>query len=112
MSEKNLDSKGRWRSKTIAFRVSPEEEAKINQMVKLSGHTKQEYLTANMLQQHIVVQGNPRVFISLKRELEHICAELKRIEYVNQIDSDFKKLIQYALNLLEKLNKNEKENMQ
>ena len=110
MSEKNLDSKGRWRSKTIAFRVSPEEESKINEMVKLSGLTKQEYLTANMLQQHILVQGNPKVFISLKRELEHICAELKRIECINQIDEDFKKIIQYALNLLDRLNQKEKEN--
>ena len=25
--EKNLDSKGRWRNKIVAFRVSPEEDA-------------------------------------------------------------------------------------
>ncbi len=25
MSKKNLDGQGRWRSKTIAFRISPEE---------------------------------------------------------------------------------------
>lgn len=110
MSEKSLDSKGRWRSKTIAFRVSPEEESKINEMVKLSGLTKQEYLTANMLQQRIVVQGNPKVFISLKRELEHICAELKRIEGTNQIEDDLKNTIQYALCLLEQLNQKKKEN--
>ena len=30
MSAKNLDSKGRFRSRTIGFRVSPEEEKLIN----------------------------------------------------------------------------------
>ena len=39
MSAKNLDNHGRWRSKTIAFRVSPEEDAKIEAAVRLSGLT-------------------------------------------------------------------------
>lgn len=29
MSAKNLDSHNRWRNKTVAFRVSPEEDAQI-----------------------------------------------------------------------------------
>ena len=42
MSNKNRDDKNRWRNKTIAFRVSPEENESINMRVKLSGLTKQE----------------------------------------------------------------------
>lgn len=44
MSAKNLDSKGRFRSRTIGFRVSPEEEKLINSAVALSGLTKQDYI--------------------------------------------------------------------
>ena len=41
--EKNLDSKGRWRSKIVAFRVSPEEAEQIDACVRLSGLSKQDY---------------------------------------------------------------------
>ena len=40
MSAKNLDNHNRWRSKTIAFRVSPEENEQIEIAVRLSGLTK------------------------------------------------------------------------
>ena len=43
MSAKNLDRHNRWRSKTVAFRVSPEEDAQIETAVQLSGLTKQDY---------------------------------------------------------------------
>ena len=45
MSVKNLDNHNRWRSKTIAFRVSPEENEQIEIAVRLSGLTKQDYIT-------------------------------------------------------------------
>ena len=37
MSAKNTDAKGRWRSVTIAFRVTPEEAYKIDMLAKTSG---------------------------------------------------------------------------
>ena len=43
--EKNLDSKGRWRNKIVAFRVSPEEAEQIDACVRLSGLSKQDYIT-------------------------------------------------------------------
>ena len=48
MSAKNLDSKGRFRARTIGFRVSPEEDQLINSAVALSGLTKQDYICAVM----------------------------------------------------------------
>ena len=50
MSLKNRDNKNRWRSKTIGFRVSPEEYEQINRYVKLSGLTKQDDITRPLLQ--------------------------------------------------------------
>ena len=59
MSLKNLDSHNRWRNKTVAFRVSPEEDAQIETFVKLSGLTKQDYITRRLTCKDVVVQGNP-----------------------------------------------------
>lgn len=39
MSVKVLDQQGRWRNKTVAFRVSPEEDEQIEVAVRLSGLT-------------------------------------------------------------------------
>ena len=40
--ERTLDAKGRWRNRTVGFRVSEEEAQMIDRMVALSGLTKQE----------------------------------------------------------------------
>ena len=45
MSVKNLDRHNRWRNKTVAFRVSPDEDREIETAVRLSGLTKQDYIT-------------------------------------------------------------------
>ena len=43
MSAKNVDRKNRFRSITVGFRVSPEEQEELNRVVALSGLSKQEY---------------------------------------------------------------------
>ena len=43
--ERTLDYKGRWRNHTVAFRVSDEEVKLLNDLVALSGLTKQDYIT-------------------------------------------------------------------
>ncbi len=78
--DRNLDCKGRWRSKTVAFRVSPEESKQIDECVKLSGLTKQDYITRRLLCREIVVQGNPRVYKALRNQMAEIYEELKRLE--------------------------------
>ncbi len=80
MSEKNYDRKGRWRSKTVAFRMSPEENEELDVRVKLSGLSKQEYLINRALEKEIIVQGNPRVYIALKRQLVEVLQELKALQ--------------------------------
>ena len=49
MSAKNRDEHNRWRNKTIAFRMSPEEAAQLDTAVRLSGLTKQDYITKKLL---------------------------------------------------------------
>jgi len=88
MSAKNLDSCNRWRNKTVAFRVSPEENEQIDKAVRFSGLTKQDYITRRLLCQDVVVQGNPRVYKALRNELAAVLAELQRIEAGNSMDAE------------------------
>ena len=76
MSLKNRDNHNRWRNKTVAFRVSPEEDAQIETFVKLSGLTKQDYITRRLTCKDVVVQGNPRVYKALRDQLTVVLDEL------------------------------------
>mgnify|MGYP000610966293 FL=1 len=78
--ERVLDYKGRWRNKTVAFRVSEEEAKLLDDLVALSGLTKQEYIMQRLLKREVVVQGNPRVYKALKNQMDRIYEELKRLE--------------------------------
>ncbi|OOB78565.1 MAG: hypothetical protein BEN19_08800 [Epulopiscium sp. Nuni2H_MBin003] len=80
MSAKNLDRKNRFRSKTVAFRVSPEEWEQFEIAVRLSGLTKQDYLIKRISDREIVVQGNPRVYKALRDELANVLQKLQGIE--------------------------------
>lgn len=78
--DRAVDYKGRWRNKTVAFRVSEEEAKLLDDFVALSGLTKQEYIMRKLLDREVVVQGNPRVYKALKNQMERIYEELKRLE--------------------------------
>ena len=80
MSAKNRDEHNRWRNVTVAFRVSPEEDKLIETAVRLSGLTKQDYITRRLTDREVVVQGNPRVFKALRNQLTAVLDELRRIE--------------------------------
>lgn len=94
MSAKNRDNHNRWRNKTVAFRVSPEEDRQIERYVQLSGLTKQDYITRRLLCRDVVVQGNPRVYKALRKELAAILAELRRIEAGGGVDDELLDLIE------------------
>ncbi len=89
MSEKNLDNKGRWRNVTIGFRVSKEENDAINEVVALSGLTKQEYIVKKLLNREVVVAKNPRVYKVLKDMMCKIYEELQRIENAGECSEAF-----------------------
>lgn len=58
MSAKSMDKYNRWRSKTVGFRVSPEEDALLEVAVSLSGLTKQDYIMRKLTDREVVVMGN------------------------------------------------------
>ena len=100
MSLKNRDEHNRWRNKTIAFRVSPEENEQIERYVKLSGLTKQDYITRRLTHKDVVVQGNPRVFKALRNQLAEVLAELQRIETGGVANDELRDLIEMIVDIL------------
>ena len=79
MSAKNCDHHNRWRNITVGFRVSPEENERLNRAVALSGLPKQEYCYRKCRDNSITVTPNPRIFKAMKTALDDVWTELKRI---------------------------------
>ena len=100
MSLKNRDEHNRWRNKTVAFRVSPEEDKQIETYVRLSGLTKQDYITRRLTHKDIVVQGNPRVFKALRNQLADVLTELQRIEAGGEVNDELLDLIEMIADIL------------
>ena len=103
MSAKNRDERARWRNRTIGFRVSPEEGRQIDIAVKLSGLTKQDYITKRLLCRDVVVQGNPRVYKALRSQLGEVLEELRRIEAGKGLDEDMMDTIRMISSIMEGL---------
>ena len=100
MSLKNRDEHNRWRNKTVAFRVSPEEDKQIETYVQLSGLTKQDYITRRLTHKDIVVQGNPRVFKALRNQLAEVLAEIQRIEAGGEVNDELLDVIEMIAEIL------------
>ena len=103
MSAKALDAHNRWRSKTIAFRMSCEEAAQLDRLVALSGLTKQDYIIGCLLKHTITVVGNPRVFKAFKSQLAQIHQELSQAGTNNMTD-ELQETIRFVAEVLEKMN--------
>ena len=80
MTAKARDRCNRWRSVTVSFRMSPEENELLHHLAQLPGMTKQDYIIARLLQKEIAVHGNPRVYKALRERMVAIQNELRRIE--------------------------------
>lgn len=102
MSEKNRDDKNRWRNVTVAFRMSPEENEELTQRVKMCCYrTRQEYIIQSVLHQKIVATGNPLMLVSFRQNLQHIEAELERLQNAGDMDAELLTPIRTMLGILE-----------
>lgn len=98
--DKNLDYKGRWRNKTVGFRVSEEEAKLIDTQVALSGLTKQDYIIRRLQCRDVVVQGNPRVYKALRNQMADIYEELKRLERCSETNDELLYTIQMIAEIM------------
>ncbi len=98
--DKSLDCKGRWRNKTVAFRVSEEEAKLIDDQVALSGLTKQDYIIRRLQCRDVVVQGNPKVYKALRNQMADIYEELKRLERCSEANDELLYTIQLIAEIM------------
>lgn len=99
---KNRDAKNRWRTVTVAFRLSPEENEELTIRVKMCGcRTRQEYIIQSILHQKVVAIGNPLMLVSFRQNLQRIEAELERLQKTDEMDSELLTPIRTMLEILE-----------
>lgn len=103
MSEKKFDNHNRFRSLTVGFRASPEENDQINVAVSLSGLTKQEYIISKLLDRTIHVQGNCKVHRAVYDRLNGVLTELQRIREGSQVSDELNDNIALIANLVDGL---------
>lgn len=107
MSHKNVDNKNRLRSVVVGFRMSPEEAELLNNLVKVSGLNKQDYLINRALQRDVIVNGNPRVYIGLKKELIALYNEFQRLNTYSQISDEQFILLNQIMRILNEMRLND-----
>lgn len=103
MSAKNQDDHNRYRSRTIGFRVSPEENEQINVAVSLSGMTKQDYIVAKLLDRTIHVQGNCKVHRAVYDRLTEVLAALQKVEAGAQFNDELMENIRLITDVIDHL---------
>ena len=107
MSAKSMDNHNRWRSVTVAFRMSPEEAEQLNRFVRLSGLSKQDYLIRRGLRQEVTVIGSSRVYKALRDQMASALAELTRIEAGQAVDDELLDVIRMMTVILGGMKKEE-----
>jgi hypothetical protein len=108
MSEKNMDPKNRWRTVTVAFRMSPEENQELETRVKLMGfRTRQEYIIQSLLNQKVMATGNPLMLVQFRKQLQHIDAELSRINKSSEVEEELFVPIRTMLEILDAFKESE-----
>lgn len=98
-----IPSHNRFRSQTIAFRVSPEEDKQINIAVSLSGMTKQDYITYKLLDRTINVKASCKVHRAVYDRLTEVLEQLKRLNDGREIDDELKDNISLITRLVDGL---------
>lgn len=69
----------RKRGRTVSFWVTEEDAKLLNDLVDISGGTKQDYIINKLLNREVRVYGNSRLYKKLQVKLEEVLSELKRL---------------------------------
>lgn len=107
MSEKNLDEHGRLRSKTIAFRMSPEEADLLDHLVAISGMTKQDYIIGKLSDTEIKVVPSSRMQKGMEEVMLLIYRELLRITDASDVSPELAKLTEKVGSIFDGLTEDE-----
>lgn len=86
MSRPIVDAKGRRRSRTVAFRVSPTEADQIDLKVALSGLAKQDYIVKCLLEGTFEVHASTRTRKAVRESVGEVVAELRRLRRAGDME--------------------------
>lgn len=100
MTKRNEDIQKRFRCYTRGFRVSPEENEMINRKIALSGLTRQDYLCQSVLNHDVTIYGNPYVYRSLKKEINHFIDVFHNLESIKDVSLDELEILEYMLKVV------------
>lgn len=107
MSKKNLDTHGRHRSKTITFRMSKEEAELLDQLVAVSGMTKQDYIISKLSDTTVKVVPSSRMQKGMEDGMLLIYRELLRITDADNVSPELAALTEKIGNIFADLSEEE-----
>ena len=81
--------------------MSKGEAMLLDNLVSLSGLTKQDYIIKRLFCKDVVVVGNTRVYKALKSHMEQLCIELKKLSTTQEIDDVTLSTIQFINQILQ-----------
>ena len=103
MSAKNLDQHGRLRSKCITFRMSEQEAKHLDDLVAVSGLSKQYYIISKLLDRGVIVKPNSRVQKALREQLEDVARELSRLTRIDEAEPETLEMAEHLIEVCESL---------
>ena len=112
MSKKNTDKNNRLRDVTVGFRVSKEEDERLNALVQLSGMNKQDYILHRLENEGMTIYANPRTYFQLKTILSSIHKELSRLSSSDELSPFVADKIELVLHILDSMQLNIESNQE
>lgn len=100
---KRIDSNGRWRSKTVGFRLSPKEADKLDFLATTSGLSKQNYILKRVFNEKVYINPNPRIQKYFSSYLQEILIELKKLQTVKEQDKEILDNLKYLVDAIEQM---------
>ena len=85
----------------LSVRMSPEEDRLLETFVKLSGMTKQDYITSRLLEKDVTVIGNPRVYRAMRDKADELLEEMIRISAGDTVQPELLETLQMFVRILE-----------
>lgn len=101
--KKPKDEKARKRNTIINFRVSPEEKARIDARIAMTGMDKAEFFIESCLYQAILVKGNVRTFREFEQEMKELALQIEQNVKLEDMDPGQQESLRVTLEVLEKL---------
>ena len=86
--KKKRDDNNRLRSKTVAFRLTPEEKELLESLIESSGLLKQDYIIQALTSHTVTYVGSPKMARGLHEKIDALLKELKRLDDIGQVTKE------------------------